>query len=68
MKEVELAVEEQELQKHAVVKRKFEEMSKLESRIKELEDQLQEKDSLLQDLEKSKTELAGKWTNKTWLV
>jgi hypothetical protein len=59
VKEAELAVEEQELQKHAVVKRKFEEMSKLEERIQELEEQLVEKETVSQDLEKSRQELIG---------
>ena len=61
MKEVELAVEEQELQKHAVVKRKFEEMSKLESRIQELEEQLQGNEALSHDFEKTKEKLIGKY-------
>ena len=59
VKEVELAVEEQELQKHAVVKRKFEEMSKLETRIQELEEQLVEKETVSKDLEKYRQELNG---------
>ena len=59
MKEVQLEVEEQELQKHAVVKRKFEEMSKLEARIQELEEQLVGKETASQDDEKSRQELIG---------
>ena len=61
VQEVQLAVEEQELQKHAVVKRKFEEMSKLEARIKDLEEQLEGKETVSQDLEKSRQELTGEW-------
>lgn len=56
-----MAVEEKELQKHAILKRKFEETSKLEERIKELEDQLVAKESLSQDLEKSRVELVGEY-------
>ena len=53
-------MEEQELQKHAVVKRKTEELSKLESRIQELENQLREKDTMSHDLDITKHEIVGK--------
>ena len=52
-------MEEQELQKHAVVKRKFEEMSKLEARIQELEEQLVEKETVSEDLGNYRQELSG---------
>lgn len=67
VKEVELAVEEQELQKHAVVKRKFEEISKLEARIKELEEQLVEKETVSEDIEKYRQKLNGESCRLNWI-
>ena len=64
MKEAQLAVEEQELQKHAIVKRKFDEMSILETRIQELEKELSIKESLNQDLESCRQDLAGRYVTR----
>ena len=55
-------MEEQELQKHAAVKRKFEEMSKLEARIQELEGQLVEKESVSGELGNYRQELIGEFS------
>lgn len=67
MKEVELAVEEQELQKHAVVKRKFEEISKLEARIEELKEQLMKKVTMSRDLQNCRLELIGELCSSIYM-